>query len=123
MRFVGLNLFIINSDAIENEAFIMVQIQDQTILPSVAESIPLFFAKLQFHERSTQLKCEKVQVGKDQEKPQSEKDPHSKKKTRWETAELTIKYLYYGNMSSYFPNRLPLSYLNLTTNMKTYIRH
>ena len=26
-------------------------------------------------------------------------------------------------MSSYFPNRWPLSYLNLTKNMKTYIRH
>ena len=25
-------------------------------------------------------------------------------------------------MSSYFPNRWPLSYLNLTKNMKTYIR-
>ena len=58
----------------------MVQIQIQTILPLVAVSIPLFFAKLQFHERSTQLKCENVQqVGKDQEKAQSEKDPHSKK--------------------------------------------
>ena len=27
-----------------------------------------------------------------------------------------------GRMSSYFPNRWPLSYLNLTENMKTYIR-
>ena len=28
-----------------------------------------------------------------------------------------------SRMSSYFPNRWPLSYLNLTKNMKTYIRH
>ena len=27
-----------------------------------------------------------------------------------------------SRMSSYFPNRWPLSYLNLTKNMKTYIR-
>ena len=27
-----------------------------------------------------------------------------------------------NRMSSYFPNRWPLSYLNLTKNMKTYIR-
>ena len=42
----------------------------------------------------------KVQVGKDQEKAQSEK----------------------GRMSSYFSNRWPLSYLNLTKNMQTYMR-
>ena len=28
-----------------------------------------------------------------------------------------------SRMSSYFPNRWPLSYLNLIKNMKTYIRH
>ena len=41
--------------------------------------------------------------------------------------ELTIKYLYHENISyaewaAIFPNRRPLSYLNLTKNMKTYIR-
>ena len=32
-----------------------------------------------------------------------------------------MKYIV-SRMSSYFPNRWPLSYLNLTKNMKTYIR-
>ena len=39
-----------------------------------------------------------VQVGKDQEKAQSEKDSHSKK-PRWEKTKLTIRYLYYENIS------------------------
>ena len=39
---------------------------------------------------------EKVQVGKDQEKAQSEKDSHSKK-PRWEKTKLTIRYLYHEN--------------------------
>ena len=40
----------------------------------------------------------KVQVGKDQEKAQSEKDSHSKK-PRWEKTKLTIRYLYHENIS------------------------
>ena len=59
------------------------------------------------------LRIEKVQVGKDQEKGQSEKDSHSKNRGGKKT-KLT--------MSSYFPNRWPLSYLNLTKSIKTYIR-
>ena len=47
-------------------------------------------------------------------------------KPRWEKSKLTIRYLYHENivrrMSSYFPNRWPLSYLNLTKHMKTCIR-
>ena len=64
--------------------------------------------------------CKEVQIGKDQEKAQSEKDSHSKNR---DGKELTIRYLYHENivsrMGSYFPNRWPLSYLNLTKNMKT----
>ena len=67
----------------------------------------------------------KVQVGKDQEKAQSEKDSHSKNRGGKKN-KLTIRYLYHetivSRMGSYFPNRWPLSYLNLTKNMKTYIR-
>ena len=67
----------------------------------------------------------KVQVGNDQEKAQSEKYSHSKNRGG-EKTKLTIKYLYHENISSrmgnYFPNRWPLSYLNLTKNMITYIR-
>ena len=67
----------------------------------------------------------KVQVGKDQEKAQSEKDSHSKnrggKKPNQQTGTYTMKHIV-SRMSSYFPNRWPLSYLNLTKNMKTYIR-
>ena len=40
---------------------------------------------------------EKVQVGKDQEKEQSEKDFHSK--TELEKTKLTIRYLYHENIS------------------------
>ena len=47
-------------------------------------------------------------------------------KPRWEKTKLTIRYLYHetivSRMGSYFPNRWPLSYLNLTKSMKTYIR-
>ena len=47
-------------------------------------------------------------------------------KPRWEKTKLTIRYLYHetivSRMGSYFPNRWPLSYLNLTKNIKTYIR-
>ena len=67
----------------------------------------------------------KVQVGKDQEKAQSEKDSHSKnrvgKKTKEQSGTYTMKHIL-SRMSSYFPNRWPLSYLNLTKNIKTYIR-
>ena len=38
----------------------------------------------------------KVQVGKDQEKAQSEKDSHSK--NRGEKKQLTIRYLYHENI-------------------------
>ena len=58
----------------------------------------------------------KVQVGKDQEKAQSERDSHSKNR-----GGKNMKHIV-SRMSSYFPNRWPLSYLNLIQNMKTYIR-
>ena len=91
---------------------------------------PLHFNLLstspEFFIDQNQFLFEKVQIGKDQEKAQSAKDSHSKN-PRWEKTKLTIRYLYHENlslnrMSSYFPNRWPLSYLNLTKNMKTYIR-
>ena len=76
--------------------------------------------------RSKKKKNENVQVGKDQEKAQSEKDSHSKnrcgkKPNKLTTGTYTMKHIV-SRMSSYFPNRWPLSYLNLTKNMKTYIR-
>ena len=47
-------------------------------------------------------------------------------KPRWEKTKLTIRYLYHETYrkpnEQFFPNRWPLSYLNLTKNMKTYIR-
>ena len=48
-------------------------------------------------------------------------------KPRWEKNQTNNQALYtmkhiVSRMSSYFPNRWPLSYLNLTKNMKTYIR-
>ena len=68
---------------------------------------------------------EKVQVGKDQEKAQSEKDSHSKnrggKKPNQQTGTDTKKTFRKPN-EQLFPNRWPLSYLNLTKNMKTHIR-
>ena len=66
-----------------------------------------------------------VQVGKDQEKAQSEKDSHSEnrggKKPNQQSGTYTMKHIV-SRISSYFPNRWPLSYLNLTKNMKTHIR-
>ena len=59
----------------------------------------------------------KEQVGKDQEKAQSEKDSHSKNrggKNQTNNQVLyTMKHIV-SRMSSYFPNRWPLSYLTLT---------
>ena len=70
-------------------------------------------------------RCKKVQVGKDQEKAQSEKDSHSKNRGGKKT-KLTIRYLYHETYrkpnEQLVPNRWPLSYLNLTKNMETYIR-
>ena len=43
----------------------------------------------------------KVQVGKDQEKAQSEKDSHQKK-PRWEKTKLTVRYLYHENNEQLF---------------------
>ena len=42
--------------------------------------------------------CEKVQVGKDQEKAQSEKDSHSKNQDGEKTNKPTIRYLYHENI-------------------------
>ena len=72
-------------------------------------------------------KCnlKKVQEGKDQEKAQSEKTHTPKteagKKLMNNQALIPRKHIV-NRMSSYFPNRWPLSYLNLNKNMKTYIR-
>ena len=81
--------------------------------------------KMHIHYNKTSYMKKKVQVGKDQEKAQSEKDSHSKnrggKKPNQQSGTYTMKHIV-SRMSSYFPNRWPLSYLNLTKNMKTYIR-
>ena len=64
----------------------------------------------------------KVQVGNDQEKAQSE--IHTQK-PRWEKTKLTDTYTkktYCKLSEQLFPNRQPLSYLNLTQNIKAYIR-
>ena len=44
------------------------------------------------------MQCNKVQVGKDQEKTQSEKDSHSKNRGG-EKTKLTIRYSYHENIS------------------------
>ena len=71
------------------------------------------------------IDSKKVQVGKDQEKAQSEKRLPLQK-PRWEKTKPTIRYLYHETHrkpnEQLFPNRWPLSYLNLTKNMETYIR-
>ena len=78
-----------------------------------------------YRSPNSTIENNKVQVGKDQEKAQSEKDSHSKnrvgKKPNQQSGTYTMKHIV-SRMSSYFPNRWPLSYLNLTKNMKTYIR-
>ena len=65
------------------------------------------------------------QVGKDQEMAQSEKDSTPKtevgKKQTNNQELINMKHIV-NRMSSYFRNRWPLNYLNLTKNMKTYIR-
>ena len=73
-----------------------------------------------FYSKVT-LNDEKVQVCKDQEKAQSEKHSHSKnrggkKQTNKQLGTDTMKHII-SRMSSYFPTRWPLSYLNLTKTM------
>ena len=66
-----------------------------------------------------------AQVGKDPEKAHKKKIPTAKtevgKKQTNNQAIYTMKHIV-SRMSSYFPNRWPLSYLNLTKTMKTHIR-
>ena len=72
--------------------------------------------------------CQKVQVGTSRQR--SGKGAIRKRfplqKPRLEKTKLTIRYLYHETYrkpnEQLFPNRWPLSYLNLTKNMKTYIR-
>ena len=56
--------------------------------------------------------CTHYEVGKDQEKAQSEKDSHSKnrggKKPNQQSGTYTMKHIV-SRMSSYFPNRWPLT--------------
>ena len=66
-----------------------------------------------YHESFNIVCDKKVQVGKDQEKAQSEKDSHSKNRGGKKSGTYTMKHIV-SRMSSYFTNRLPLSYLNLT---------
>ena len=65
----------------------------------------------------------KAQAGKDQEKAQPEKDPHSKnrggKKPNQQSGTYTMKNIV-SRTSSYPPNRWPPSHPNLTKNMKTH---
>ena len=61
------------------------------------------------HARFQRKTNQNVQVGKDQEKAQSEKDSHSKNrggKKNKQTNTYTIKHIVSG-MSIYFPNRWP----------------
>ena len=64
----------------------------------------------------------KVQVGKDQEKAQSERDPHPKnrggKKPNQQPGTHTTKHIV-SRTSSHPPNRRPPSYPNLTKNTKS----
>ena len=67
----------------------------------IKKRIPLFYyIKVGFKGVCITRACfsdvflKKVQVGKDQEKAQPEKDSHSKK-PRWEKNKLTIRYLYH----------------------------
>ena len=74
-------------------------------------------ALIQGIERFKQAKIRKTRNQK--------KVSHSKnrggKKTNQQSGTYVIKHIV-SRMSSYFPNRWQLSYLNLTKNMKTYIR-
>ena len=74
------------------------------------DKLPTMYWLPKLHKRP----YKKVQVGKDQEKAQSERDSHSKnrggKKTNQQSGTYTMKHIV-SRMSSYFPNRWPLSYL------------
>ena len=98
---------------------------DKCLIPKFIRPVYVVLDKVDHFSQHADIIKQKVQVGKDQEKAQSEKDPHSKnkggKKPNQQSGTYTMKHIV-RRMSSYFPNRWPLSYLNLTKNMKTYIR-
>ena len=56
----------------------------------------------------------KVQVGNDQEKAQPEKDSHSKNRGGKKTNNTKTMNTFSKPNEQLFPNRWPLSYLNLT---------
>ena len=72
--------------------------------------------------RSTASNFQKVQVGNDQEMAQSERNSHSTNRGVGKKTKMTLRYLYQKLSEQLFPKRRPLSYPNLTKNMKTYIR-
>ena len=53
------------------------------------------FVAVSFYMLHSGRSIGKVQVGKDQEKAQSEKDPHSKNRGGEKNNNLTIRYLYH----------------------------
>ena len=80
---------------------------------------------LKYDNGKDNVNGKKAQAGKDQEKAQSEKESHSKNqggKKQINNQAPTPRKHPASRMSSYFPNRWPLSYLNLTKNMQTHTR-
>ena len=77
------------------------------------------------HRRTSNGSSKKVQVGNDQERRNQKKIPIRKteagKKQNNNKVLIPLKH-FVSRMSSYFPNRWPLSYPNITKNMITYIR-
>ena len=63
---------------------------------------------------------EKITVGDDQEMVQSERNSQSKTEVRKNL--IDNKVLILSRVSSYFPNRWPLSYPNLTKTRKSALR-
>ena len=62
------------------------------------------------YDATKYIMFKKVQVGKDQEKAQSEKD------SQWEKTELTIRYLYHENTKHYQFHRQAIKiYLSFTS--------
>ena len=62
----------------------------------------------------------KVKVGNDQEIAQPERNPHSTNRGVRKKTKMTFRYRQPSEQL--FPNKRPLTYPNLTENMKTYIR-
>ena len=87
--------FVANDEAPSLDYFLRLTYCPVSLVPDLGVFLNRLFSSIAFPIASGN---EKVEVGKDQEKAQSEKDSHSKNRGG-EKTKLTFRYLYHENIS------------------------